>query len=58
MDLVKGYRSTDWAQRMAIARNPTTPSGVIDLLIKDAHRLVSLQAEVTRSRKEAVRIAN
>jgi hypothetical protein len=51
IDLVKSYRSTDWAQRMAIARNPTTPSGVIDFLINDAHRLVALQAQVTRSFK-------
>ena len=52
IDLVKGYRSTDWAQRLAIARNPSTPSGVIGSLTMDAHRLVALQAQATRSLKE------
>ena len=47
-DLVKVHRSTDWAERLAVARNPAAPSGVLATLTKDAHRLVALQAEATR----------
>lgn len=50
-DLVKFHRSTDWAERLAVARNTAAPSGLIDALTKDGHRLVALQAETTRCLK-------
>jgi hypothetical protein len=45
--LIKKYRSTDWAERLAVACNPGAPSSVIAALMKDPHRLVALQAAKT-----------
>jgi hypothetical protein len=39
--------------QLAVARNPAAPSGVLDTLTKDAHRLVALQAEATHRLKAA-----
>lgn len=49
--LVKFHRSTDWAVRLVVARNTAAPSGLVDVLSKDAHRLVALQAEAAGRRK-------
>jgi hypothetical protein len=46
-DLVKRSRSTEWVERMAVARNPNTPPNMIEALRKDPHRLVARQAEAT-----------
>lgn len=54
--LIKRYRSTDWAERLAVARNPSTPSRVIAELEKDAHHLVAMQAGVTGRAKATASI--
>ena len=46
-DLAKRSRSTEWVERMAVARNPNTPPNIIEALRKDPHRLVARQAEAT-----------
>ncbi len=45
--LISAHRSTDWAERLAVARNPGAPSGVIAALTKDPHRMVAQQAHET-----------
>lgn len=49
--LIKKYRSTDWAERLAVARNPSAPKSVITALKKDPNRLVALQAANTEKSK-------
>jgi len=50
-DLAKRSRSTEWVERMAVARNPNTPPNIIEALRKDPHRLVARQAEATAALK-------
>jgi hypothetical protein len=45
--LAKCSRSTEWAERMAVARNTNTPRKVIEALRRDPNRLVARQAEAT-----------
>ena len=51
--LAKRYRSTDWVERMAVARNPTVPSSLLMALKKDPHTLVARQAQATELVKAA-----
>jgi hypothetical protein len=50
-DLAKRSRSTEWVERMAVARNPNTPPNIIEALRKDPHRMVARQAEATAALK-------
>ena len=50
-DLAKRSRSTEWVERMAVARNPNTPPNIIEALRKDPHRLVARKAEATAALK-------
>jgi len=45
--LAKHCKSTDWVERLAISRNPSTPTNVLAILSKDTHAIVSLQAKKT-----------
>lgn len=47
--LVKAYRSVDWLERLAVARNLNTPQRLVDGLKKDANRLVAQQAAETEA---------
>ncbi len=49
--LAKRSRSTEWVERMAVARNSNTPPNVIEFLRKDPHRLVARKAEATSAIK-------
>jgi predicted DNA-binding WGR domain protein/3-methyladenine DNA glycosylase AlkC len=49
--LVKRSKSTDWSERLAIARNPSTPLNLLATLKKDPHALVALQAQATEQVK-------
>lgn len=49
--LAKRSKSTDWVERMAIARNPSLPPNVLATLTKDPHALVALQAQATEQVK-------
>jgi hypothetical protein len=45
--LVKAYRSVEWLERMAVARNLDAPQNLLVALKKDANRYVSRQAVET-----------
>ncbi len=45
--LIKAYRSHEWLERMAVARNPAVPAKLLVSLKKDANRLISKQAVET-----------
>jgi hypothetical protein len=47
--LVKAYRSVDWMERMAVARNPSAPAKMLAALKKDANRFVARQAADTEA---------
>jgi hypothetical protein len=47
--LVKAYRSVDWMERMAVARNPIAPANTLAALKKDANRFVARQAADTEA---------
>lgn len=47
--LVKTYRSVDWMERMAVARNPSAPPKMLAALKKDANRFVARQAADTEA---------
>lgn len=47
--LVKAYRSVDWMERMAVARNPNAPAKMLAALKKDANRFVAKQAADTEA---------
>jgi predicted DNA-binding WGR domain protein len=49
--LAKRSKSTDWVERLAIARNPSTPTNVLTLLTQDTHALVARQAQKTEQIK-------
>ena len=49
--LVKCSKSTDWVERMAIARNPSVPPNLLAMLKRDPHILVARQAQVTENAK-------
>ena len=50
--LAKRSKSIDWVERMAIARNPSSPINVIAILKSDPHSLVARQAAVTERVKD------
>jgi hypothetical protein len=59
--LAKRSKSTDWAERLAIAVNPACPPNILLMLKRDAHQLVAQQAHATEllkaddaSRKQAI----
>jgi hypothetical protein len=47
--LVKAYRSVEWLERMAVARNLNAPPKLLVTLKKDANRFVSRQAVETEN---------
>lgn len=49
--IVRRVKSPEWAERMAIARNPATPVNLLGLLKNDPHRLISAQAHATAALK-------
>ena len=48
--LAKRCKSLYWIERLAVARNPNTPLNILELLSRDAHVLVSRQAELSKDR--------
>lgn len=50
-ELAKRSRSTEWVERMAVARSPNSPPNVIEILRKDPHRMVARQADATATLK-------
>jgi hypothetical protein len=48
--LAKRCKSLYWIERLAIARGPNTPLNILELLSRDAHVLVSRQAELSKNR--------
>ncbi len=49
--LARRSKSTDWVERLTIARNPSTSPNVLATLAKDPHALVALQARATEQVK-------
>jgi predicted DNA-binding WGR domain protein len=49
--LIKRSSSVDWVERLAIARNTSTPPNLITKLGKDPHRFVATQAQATELAK-------
>jgi hypothetical protein len=46
--LAKAQRSTDWAERAAIARHPKTPDAALKNLVQDPHPVVRALAKANR----------
>jgi len=51
--LIKRSKSVEWVERFAIARNPSTPQNIIDMLTSDSHQSVAQQAKATAIAKAA-----
>ena len=51
--LIKRSKSVEWVERFAIARNPSTPPNIIDMLASDSHQCVAQQAKATAIAKTA-----
>jgi predicted DNA-binding WGR domain protein len=51
--LIKRSKSVEWVERFAIARNPSTPQNIIDMLTSDSHQSVAHQAKATAIAKTA-----
>lgn len=58
--LIKRSTSVEWVERFAIARNPSTPQNIIDMLASDSHQSVAQQAKATAIAKAAAadRVSN
>lgn len=52
--LIKRSKSTDWVERLALARNPTLPPNLVIKLQQDPHKIVAAQAKKTASVKSEI----
>ena len=51
--LAKAQRSTDWAERAAIARHPKTPDSALKNLVQDTHPVVRALAKANLEERSA-----
>ena len=51
--LAKAQRSTDWAERAAIARHPKTPDSALNNLVQDTHPVVRALAKANLEERSA-----